>query len=85
MSIHRATLRTHRIIRTVASLVIIASIFAAWRFVNFSVLFDTVNAGSAFSNLAGRILGEDIKILDFLPQKNRRIILNNECSSGNRI
>ena len=43
------------------------------------------NAGSAFSNLAGRILGEDIKILDFLPQKNRRIILNNECSSGNRI
>ncbi len=44
MSIPRATLRTHRIIRTVASLVIIASIFAAWRFVNFSVLFDTVNA-----------------------------------------
>ena len=44
MSFPRATLRTHRIIRTVASLVIIASVFAAWRFVNFSAIFDFINA-----------------------------------------
>ncbi len=44
MSFPRATLRTHRIIRAVASLVIIASVFAAWRFVDFTALFDTVNA-----------------------------------------
>lgn len=43
------------------------------------------NAHFAFNNLAGRILGEDIKILDFLPTKNRRLILNNGCSGGNRI
>lgn len=40
----RATLRTHRIIRAVCSLVIIASIFAAWRFVDFSLIFDNINA-----------------------------------------
>lgn len=43
------------------------------------------NAHAAFNNLAGRLLGEDIKILDFLPTKNRRLILNNGCSGGNRI
>lgn len=43
---------------------------------------DVINA---FSNIAGRLIGEDRKILDFLPAKNRRIILNNECSGGNRI
>ncbi len=31
----------------------------------------------AFSNLALRMLGEDVKMLDFLPIKNRRMILNN--------
>jgi len=40
---------------------------------------------NAFSNIAGRILGEDIRILDFLPAKNRRLILNNGCSGGNKI
>ena len=44
MSFPRATLRTHRIIRTIASLVIIASVFVAWRFVNFSAIFDVINA-----------------------------------------
>lgn len=32
---------------------------------------------SAFSNVGGRLLGKDIKLLDFLPMKNRRKLLNN--------
>jgi len=40
---------------------------------------------SAFRNISERILGENVKILDFLPAKNRRLILNNGCSGGNKI
>jgi len=40
----RATLRTHRIIRAVCSLIIIGCVFVALRFVNFAALFDNINA-----------------------------------------
>ena len=40
----RATLRTHRIIRAVCSLIIIGCVFVVLRFVNFSALLDNINA-----------------------------------------